>query len=292
MPSVTRSVSAAFDHTGRILFRPFDVGKWFVMGFCAFLAGLGGGFSFRFPSSPFGSEHETFNESLLWVHQHLVLVIILAVLALLLIAVIGTLFAWLAARGEFMFLDGIVHNRAQVSEPWHRFRTPANQLFLYRIAVAVAMLLFLMVMVLIGVVLAFPLIRQGSEAQLWKPLLFLALPTVLVMIGFGLFLMVLADFGVPLMYQAQVRPSEAMAIFRAEVLPGHAGAFVLFYLLKLGLAIGAGILILFAGCLTCCIGFLPYLSSVLTLPVAVFFRCYALDLLAQIDGKWDLFQAK
>ncbi len=37
--SVTNPISAALDRTKRILFKPFDIGKWFVLGFCAFLAG-------------------------------------------------------------------------------------------------------------------------------------------------------------------------------------------------------------------------------------------------------------
>ena len=35
----------AFELTKKILFQPFDIGKWFVIGFAAFLAGnFGGGF--------------------------------------------------------------------------------------------------------------------------------------------------------------------------------------------------------------------------------------------------------
>ena len=41
--------SAAIDLTKLILFQPFDLGKWFTIGFAAFLANLGGGngFSYR-----------------------------------------------------------------------------------------------------------------------------------------------------------------------------------------------------------------------------------------------------
>ena len=39
--SVTAPVSAALERVKQVLFRPFDLGKWFVIGFCAWLALLG-----------------------------------------------------------------------------------------------------------------------------------------------------------------------------------------------------------------------------------------------------------
>ena len=39
--SVTEPVSQAFEHVKLMLFRPFDLGRWFIIGFCAWLAYLG-----------------------------------------------------------------------------------------------------------------------------------------------------------------------------------------------------------------------------------------------------------
>src|SRR2546425_11959605 len=41
--SVTRPVGQAIDRVKRVLFQRFNAGKWFVIGFCAWLASLGGG---------------------------------------------------------------------------------------------------------------------------------------------------------------------------------------------------------------------------------------------------------
>ena len=41
--SVVEPVGAAIEKTKCILFQPFDLAKWFIIGFCAFLATLGGG---------------------------------------------------------------------------------------------------------------------------------------------------------------------------------------------------------------------------------------------------------
>ena len=39
--SVVEPLSPAIDWVKTVLFRPFDLGKWFVIGFCAWLAQLG-----------------------------------------------------------------------------------------------------------------------------------------------------------------------------------------------------------------------------------------------------------
>jgi len=36
----------------------------------------------------------------------------------------------LRSRGKFMFLDNVVHDRAEVSQPWQDFRRLGNSLFL------------------------------------------------------------------------------------------------------------------------------------------------------------------
>ena len=41
--SVINPISPAIERTKLVLFRPFDLGKWFKLGFCAFLATLGEG---------------------------------------------------------------------------------------------------------------------------------------------------------------------------------------------------------------------------------------------------------
>jgi hypothetical protein len=52
--SVIDPISPAIDRVKLILFQPFDLAKWFVIGFCAWLAYLGQrGFNFNFRFSPF-----------------------------------------------------------------------------------------------------------------------------------------------------------------------------------------------------------------------------------------------
>ena len=51
---IFRPFGEAFELTNKILFQPFDLKKWFVIGFAAFLSGHLAGVGFNFPS-PFGN---------------------------------------------------------------------------------------------------------------------------------------------------------------------------------------------------------------------------------------------
>src|SRR5205814_1482974 len=51
---IFRPFGEAFDLTNKILFQPFDLKKWLVIGFAAFLSGHLAGVGFNFPS-PFGN---------------------------------------------------------------------------------------------------------------------------------------------------------------------------------------------------------------------------------------------
>ena len=53
-----------------------------------------------------------------------------------------------------------------------------------------------------------------------------------------------------------------------------------------GLAVGIASMIV--GCVTCCVGFLPYLSTVATLPLAIFWRCYSVYLLQQFGPQYAI----
>jgi len=282
MASVSQSARAAFEHTERILFQPFDLGKWFGMGFCAFLANLSGGMNANFRGS--GKDFEpAFPDAMPWIQAHLPWVIALGSILLVILLTLVVLCLWLSSRGSFMLLDGIVQNRGAVKEPWHRFRDLGNDLFRFQLQV--------MIVVLVGAMIigAFGAIGFHHHALPTLALiLLLAIPACLAVLGLVLFMLILHDFAVPLMYRLELSTREALHIFREEFLSQHLGTFVVFYLLKLVIGIAGIALFIAIGCLTCCIGFLPYLSSVLSLPLTVFFRCYALDLLAQLDPRLNL----
>jgi hypothetical protein len=90
------------------------------------------------------------------------------------------------------------------------------------------------------------------------------------------------------MYWRNLGTTAAWALLRRDLLPGHGWRFVGFYLMTFLLWIPATLLILLGCCFTCCLALLPYLSSVVFLPIFVFFRCYSLGFLAQFGEAWQI----
>jgi hypothetical protein len=70
------------------------------------------------------------------------------------------------------------------------------------------------------------------------------------------------------------------------VLPGNVGTFVLFLLQRIVFAIALIFSQMLLGCLTCCIGFLPYVSTVVALPLVVFMRAHAVYFLQQVGPRY------
>lgn len=299
--SVIDAVGGAYERTKRVLFEPFDIGKWFVLGFCAWLANLGeggvggGGGNFSSPARSGrgggGGLPPQFQEAFDWCQEHLVWVIAAAVLVFLLFIVLWVVLTWLSSRGRFMFLDGVVKNRGAVVEPWHQFRTLANSLFWFRIVVGAIGLVLLALIALVSVALAW------EDLQAWEfgPKAIVGFVTgvlLLMPVGLVLFLiaLLLKDFVVPVMYLRGARVLAAWGIFSREIVSGHVGAMILFYLLKIVVAIGMVIVACCATCLTCCLTALPYIGTVILLPLFVFERCYSLYFVQQVSSAWRIFQ--
>ena len=297
MISITDPIQPALEHTKRILFRPFSARKWFVLGFSAFLAQLGGGGSFNYNGgNPFDRHSGPTGPDLgpvkAWIAAHLPLVIAAGAVLFVLMLALVVLFQWLGSRGTFMFLDGVARDRAEIVEPWTRFRRLADQYFRFRLMLVLATLALILVCGGLGLLIALPDIHAGTfgpsalAAVLGAgSLLVLGL---LVLTAFGL---LLRDFVAPIMYRRNLDTSEAWAVLRRELLPGNAWRFVGFYLMTLLLWVPAALLILAGCCLTCCVAILPYLSSVAFLPIFVFFRCYALGFLEQFGADWRIIEA-
>jgi hypothetical protein len=291
--SVIDPLSQAIVWSRDVLFRPFDLGKWLLLGFCAWLAGLGergGGPNLNFHQ---GGGHRDLehglHEAWEWVVANLALIVFVVTVIVFVAITLWLLFLWLSSRGKFMFLDGVVHDRAEVVAPWHRFRAPANALFRFRIVVGllcgVIVLLFLTSLGL--------LLWLGIEARAAEPFMVLTLvcalvPFVLAMIAFGLVALAVNDFVVPLMY---LHDGGVAAAWRelGRLFSARPGAFVLYVLVKILIAVAVVVISVFVCCLTCCIVILPYVGTVILLPIAVFLRAYPLYFLGQFGPPYARF---
>ncbi len=290
-PSVLEPIDKAFNWTKRILFDEFSMEKWFVMGFCAFLAGLGQGGG-GYGGNPFGGRGrggEILDKVIPWVQSHLGLIVILGTFGLFFGVALSALLEWLSSRGHFMFMDGILRDRAAVTEPWHRFRSLGNSLFVVRFVLGLIGLAGFLVVVGMCVVLAWPAITSRTFGGSAVAAVFLGvcvlLPVALVM---AVLQLLLRDFVATIMYVRNIPTMAAVKVFREEVLPGRGGAFLLFYLMKFVLVIASGVIIAIGTCITCCIAGLPYISSVVFLPILVFLRAYSLFFLEQMGEEWRL----
>jgi len=70
--------------------------------------------------------------------------------------------------------------------------------------------------------------------------------------GLGMWILkaLLADFVVPIMYCRDVTAAEGLGVLWREMLRGHVGSFILFYLLKIVLGLAAAVVIVLGMCVT------------------------------------------
>ena len=73
------------------------------------------------------------------------------------------------------------------------------------------------------------------------------------------------------------------------MLAGNGSPFVLYFLMKILIGLVVGVLALATTCLTCCIALIPYIGSVILLPLTVFVQAYPLYFIEQFGPSWRVF---
>jgi hypothetical protein len=291
--------SRAWRRMKNILFKPFNIGKWFALGFTAFLAGLmdspgggGGRSSFNKGDFDWNSLFGLPEDIMKWLSENpfWMAVIIAGIVVVIALVIV---FTWLSSRGMFMFLDNVVHNRSLIEKPWREFKTHGNSLFLWRLAFGIISFI-----IFIGFIVAFFLIAYNIYLDGDDLASQLLLILGLVLLGLALFLLVvfisifLKDFVVPIMYKSGVSVNEAWRRF-LNLFSKQAGHFIMYGFFLIGLYILLIIGVVIGGLLTCCCGFLilaiPYIGSVLMLPVSVTFRAFSLEFLEQFGDEYKIF---
>ncbi|HTX66232.1 MAG TPA: hypothetical protein VMD31_10715 [Opitutaceae bacterium] len=298
--SVLAPVDLALERTKVILFRPFDAAKWFTIAFGAWLAGLGrGGFNFNFN---FGQQRrqvnsEQFRQALGHVHDyvldHLYWIVPAAIVLALLVLTAAIVFTWLRSRGAFMFLHCVARNRAEIAEPWKKFRAEANSLFVFRLVVAlVSLAVFLPLLAAAGYRLYVMFRRDAWDSAATWNLVGLGLGFLGAALLFGLVHKLTNDFVVPVMALRRTTCLAGWAEF-GGLLAAHPLQFFVYLLFQIVIGLAIVLLVVLGVLLTCCLAgcilMLPYLGTVLLLPVLVFCRAYSLHYLAQYGRPYDAF---
>jgi hypothetical protein len=296
--SVVDPVAPSIERTKKTLFDPFDFGKWLRLGFCAFLMSLGeggggGSSGYHGGGGDGGGGGPGFEPVFAWIRDNLPLVILIVAGVVLIGILFGLLLTWLSSRGHFMFLDGVVRNRGAVVEPWREYAREANSFFLFRICLGLGIFaVVMMVLALCGLVV-WPSIQAGEPGP---EVLVAILLAIVLLLPFGLLMgfvgMLLDDFIKPIMYLRRVGVREAWSIFNGSMFSGRVGTFVLYFLFKILLGMAIGVIAFTAVCLTCCIAAIPYVSSVILLPLFVFMQAYPLYFIQQFGPEWQFFQDK
>ncbi len=298
--NVVEPISPALERVKRVLFRPFDLGKWFIIGFCAWLACLGesGGPGFHVPggSGGHGGGGETFRHGFEHAKDYLLHNLDWIVPLAAAVVVIGLglwlLFLWLNSRGKFMFLHCVALDKAEVSRPWCQFAHEGNSLFLFRLGLGlIGWVLTLPLAVMIAVMI-FRMVQRGEpDVGGIVGAAGLGLMLIAVAMVFAIIHKLTTDFVVPIMF---LRRSRCLTAWKElwTLLSSHAGQFILYFLFSIVLAMAIGMMVavvMIATCCCCCLMLLPYVGTVVLLPVLMFKRCYSLYFLAQFGREYDVF---
>lgn len=293
-------LSRAWSRMKIALFKPFDITKWFVIGFSAFLAGLtdgnggsGGNGTSRVSNDVSFREFIEFpNTAWEWLMDHPGWFIAIGSIVVVLIAV-GITFTWLSSRGNFMFLDNVAQDKAEIAKPWKQYKTEGNSLFLWRLAFGlICFTLFIMFFIFFFTTGAL-IYRESLYRHVPVPFLVgMGLLFFFMLIIIGYISMFLKSFVVPIMYKNNIKTTQAWSRF-LSLFGKHAFHFILFGIFVFFLTIMFVLLIIVAGLLTCCIGIIlfiiPYIGTVVTLPVWYTLRAFSLEYLAQFGPEYDVF---
>jgi len=316
--SVIDAITPAFKHMITILFKPFKLLKWLKFALVAFLMFLGTGQGMNFNFNVGGDSGERkmvaesnpfFNQAYQWMLANLTLVIIIGVVIALLIIIIWTVFIYFGSRFTFVFLDGTIKNEIMIKRAYKENGILSWSFFLWRIIFFLATLLA--ILLIIGIptaLLVFAGLDKGFSLGIILGFVALGLAFIGLIIILAVIGVLTVDFVVPIMYLRRIRILEAWKIF-LRILRANKIQFLLYLLLKIGLVLGAIMLMCIPMCGLCCIVALPgsvligvailaikwpafwalfavgiiilillfnYLSQVFYLPVTIFFRTYPL----------------
>ncbi len=281
------------------LFKPFDLGKWFGLGFCFFLAYLGRSGGIRFPSIPTGGGGSGGGSGggapdldwvVDWIHSHVIQIVVAVTITVVVLSLFWVLLLWVRCRGIFMMIDGLALNRGRVREPWRRYRELGNSLLGFSLMLFLAVSAVMLITLGVAGLIAWPDIVDETfgTSAIWA-IIVLVVVIPLVGVNAAIIEMLLIDFIAPTMYIHGLRVVPAWKLWYAQVFKGHFWLLTLFYLMKMLLGMAVASATILAMCLTCCIVLLPYIGTVILLPAFVFMRCYTLYFLEQFGEPWRLF---
>lgn len=268
-------IAASWEWTRTVLFRPFQIKKWLILGFIALLAG-----QFTYGSNSRGNINLPRQDSgqpaiektagadraapaegdipaplekfLTTLKETNKAVIIFIIAFLFFISTfLFLIFTWLYSRFSFIFLEAIVKNDASVKMPFRKNKSAGNSYFLWNVIIALIGSAFVGLLGLTGYL---SLSRIGIFNQGIKPgagrIILAVLPVLLTFIVFVIISVLLnfvvRNFILPVMYKDKVGILKAWPPV-LSIVKKHKGPVSLYLLIKIGLSIAAAFLAGLAG---------------------------------------------
>jgi hypothetical protein len=302
---VTDTLGPAWEHMKRLLFRPFNIGTWFSFGLIFALQSCveGSGSNFNLPTgnSGGGSSHgsggygtsgadqlgglmQSMSAGLERVDSSTIALVVIAALAVGVPLVL--LLMWLGTRGQMMAIRAVGGGQANVSEAWSATSSPAGKLFRFHLVLSGISLAIVGPIVVVAALVLWPYFRAG-RSEVIPLLLGFGVLVALIAIPIALVHSLTRNFVAPVMLKHDVSARDAWKRFWA-VARGHVGALFLFFVLRIVFGMIAGVVGIFAGFMTCCLGFLPVLHQTIMAPYYVWERAWTLEVLASLGPDFDL----
>jgi hypothetical protein len=216
----------------------------------------------------------------------------LIILGVILLFIIGIVLTWLSSRGKFMFLYNVIYNSDEVKKPWYKFKKQGNSLFWWRFIFGLlAFIVFITYFIFCFITVKnmyYGDIPIGPKVWMIAGLVILFLVLIITVGYISLFL---NDFIVPIMYKYKTGATRAWLKFLHHM-GRHIGSFIIYglFIFILGIAVAIGII--FLALITCCIGLLliaiPFVGTVILLPVSYTFRALSIEFLKQFGDEFDV----
>jgi len=244
--SAIDAISPAFEHTKQQLFQPFRMGQWAKLALVGLLAGeMTTGSCGHFNSNFHLPKHPDHSAVTLPAINPAGLALLIAIVIVLGFA-FSMLLLYLHSIMRFILFDSVVTKRCELGQQWNRRQGVAFKYFLWQIAFSLVTVLGLAF--LIGV----PAIFAFAAGWLTKPKEHLA---PLILCGIALFLVIMAFFLVCAVVQVLTKDFvipqmalENLDAFEAwhrllPMLSAEKGPYFGYLLMKIVMAIAAGILL-------------------------------------------------
>jgi hypothetical protein len=176
----------------------------------------------------------------------------------------------------------VATGRAELGAPWRRYAREANSFFRWRLALAGVVFVALLGMIGVGVAAAWGAGRGGPGPLVLTLVLVLLVPAfVLLVVGASLGSLALRDFVAPLQMATGTSCGPAVRLL-AGLVRAQPMAFFLYVVLRIAYGVVQGLVILAAGCATCCCALIPVVTQTVLQPLFYFERAWPLHVLRRM----------